>query len=173
MAMAPGEWLDLERELRDVLAEGVEIGGTIEEADIHGCVDGVAIELEIELSDLEADEQADAYLVLCDLLATRHDQGADQVLGCLVFVTEPDPQALVTGLGRMTHHPGVFTPIVPLSRSQATLLAAACTAGAAFLDDAASLIAVAAGHEPLTRAVAQTLLDELDDLINRRTSTTS
>ena len=39
MAMAPGEWLDLERELRDVLAEGVEIGGTIEEADIHGCVE--------------------------------------------------------------------------------------------------------------------------------------
>ena len=173
MAPAPGEWLDLEKELRNVLAEGVDIGGTVEEADIHGCVAGAAVELEIELSDLEADDQARAYLVLCDLLATRHDQGADQILGCLVFVTEPDPQALVTGLRRMTPHTGAFTPILPLSRSQAALLAAACTAGAAFLDDAFSLIAIAADHKPLARAGAQTLLDELDDLINRRTSTTS
>ncbi len=125
------------------------------------------------MSSLNATVPAGAYLVLCDLLATRHDQGADQILGCLVFVTEPDPQALVTGLRRMNHHTGAFTPILPLSRSQATLLAAACTVGAAFLDDAASLVAIAADHKPLARAAAQTLLDELDDLINRRTSTTS
>ena len=172
MTSDPGDWLDLERELQAVLAEGVEIGGTVEESDISVRVGRTTVELVIELSDLEASDQAGAYLVLCDLLATRRTQGADQVVGCLVFVTEPDTDALVTALTGMTRDSEMFTPVLALSRTQAGLLATACTAGVEFIDDAVALIAVAADHQPPTSAVAQTLLDEVDELIDRRTSPT-
>ena len=164
------DWVDLEAELRGVLAEGIDIRGTIEEADIHGELGDTTIELVIELSDVEGDDQSDAYLVLCDLLTTRSGQGADQVLGCLVFVTDPDAGALAVGLDRMTRDTGVFTPIVPLGRSQAALLAVSCITGAEFLEQASERIAAAAEPNPATRAAAQALLDDLAELINRHTS---
>jgi len=162
-------WVDLERELRNVLVDGVDIGGTIEEADVRAVIDGQSLGLTIELSDLQGPDQADAYLVLCDLLFTRQRQGVDEAIGCLVFAGEPDPEALVMGLGGMTRPTGRPVPVIPLSRAQAGLLAVACRAGPAFVADASQLVNTAARTSGLTQNTAESLLADIDELVRRRT----
>lgn len=168
--MTPDEdWSDMGRKLRGVLADGLEVGGTIEETDTLTHVGSSSLEIVIEVSDLERDEQAAAYRVLCDLLETRLRQGCTQVVGCLIFAGEADPDSLATGLVGMLRPSGAFTPVVPFSRSQAEVLAESDVAFDAVIDDVTALIGVAADRKPITADTAATLLDELDELIARRT----
>jgi hypothetical protein len=162
-------WVDLELELRNVLVDGVDIRGTIEEADVRAVVDGESLGLTIELSDLEGSYQVDAYLVLCDLLFTRQRQGVDEAIGCLVFASEPDPKALVDGLGGMTRSSTPGVSVIPLSRAQAGLLSVACKAGPAFVDDVSQLVRTAAHTSELTPDVAEGLLGDIDELVQLRT----
>jgi hypothetical protein len=162
-------WPDIAKELRRVLADGLDVGGTIDETEVLTHVGSASLEIVIEASDLQAGEQASAYTVLCDLLETRLREGCSQVVGCLLFASEPDAASLVTGLIGMQRDSGVFTPVLPLSRLQAESLAAARTGLDWLIDDAASLIGIAADRHPITTATAETLLDEIDELIDRKT----
>lgn len=163
------DWPDMGRELRRVLADGLDVGGTIDETEVLTHVGSASLEIVIEASDLEGGDQADAYAVLCDLLATRLRQGCSQVVGCLLFATEPDAASLATGLAGMLRGSGVFTPVLPLARTQAQDLADAGISIDRLMDDAAALIEVAADRRPVTVGTADTLLAELDELIERRT----
>jgi len=168
--MASGEdWLGIRDELRRDLMEGLEVAGTVDQTDVLTHIGATTVEFVIEVSDLEGDEQVGAYRTLCDLLGTRFNDGADQVLGCLLFSTEPNSEALAFGLDGMLRDTGVFTPVIPLSRDQAEALAQANVGVAALIDDATSLIGIAADRDPINRATAETLLAELDELIDRRT----
>ena len=157
------------RELRRVLADGLDVGGTIEENEVLTHVGSSSLEIIIEASDLEGAEQAEAYAVLCDLLETRLLGGCAQVMGCLLFAGEPQPGALVSGLVGMRRASGTFTPVVPLARTQAEALAASKVTFDAVVDDVTALIEVAAARHPITTRTAETLLEELDELIERRT----
>ena len=157
-------------ELRKVLIDGLDVGGTIEESEVLTHVGSSSLEIVIEASDLDGGEQTGAYSVLCDLLETRLRQGCAQVVGCLLFASEPDPASLVSGLVGMRRESGTFTPVVPLARSQAEMLAGSSVDFDRLLDDAASLVGVAADRRSITNDTAQTLLDELDELIERRIS---
>jgi len=162
-------WPDIAKELRRALADGLEVAGAVEETDVLTQIGATRFEAVIEASDLEGTDQATAYTVLCDLLATRMREGADQVLGCLLFSTEPDAVALVNGLIGMGPDTGAFTPVLPLGRTQADALAVAGVALDDLLDDATSLIGIAADRFPISTTTAETLLAELDELIDRRT----
>ena len=162
-------WPDLGKELRRALADGLDVGGTIDETEVLTHVGSVSLEIVIEASDRQGAGQADAYVVLCDLLTTRLREGCAQVAGCLLFSTEPDAESLVAGLTGMRRDSDVFTPVLPLGRRQAEALTEANLAIDELLDDATSLIGIAADRHPITRASAETLLDELDELIARRT----
>lgn len=163
------EWPNIGKEIRRVLADGLDVGGTIDETEVLTHVGSVSLEIVIEASDLDGAEQADAYTVLCDLLETRLREGCAQVIGCLLFATEPDPAALVTGLTGMQRDSGVFTPVLPLARSQAEALAASDMSLDGFIDDSSALIGIATDRHPITVVTAETLLDELDELVERRT----
>ena len=160
-------WPDLAIELRFALADGVDLGGTIDESDVVARVGSQAIEYVVEVSDLDGHDQEAAYAVLCDLLATRLTEGADQVLGCLVFASEPDAEALVGALDGMVRDDGVITPVLPLSRSQAEVVAEPGVSIDDFVDNATALIDIAADHRPPTAAASATLLSELDELVDR------
>jgi hypothetical protein len=102
-------------------------------------------------------------------LFTRQRQGVDEAIGCLVFAGEPDPEALVAGLGGMTRLSKPMVSVIPLSRAQAGLLAVACKAGPAFVNDVSQLVSSAAGTTELTPDVAESLLADIDKLVKRRT----
>lgn len=163
-------WPDLAKELRASLASGLTVGGTVDQAEVMTNVGLVGLDMIIESSDLEAEEQTDAYRVLNDLLITRLTEGADQVMGCLVFATDPDPSALASALhqvGGGDDNPR-FAPILPLGRAQAETLAQAGMSIDTIIDAATDLIAVAADRRPPTVEDAETLLAELDELIDRQ-----
>lgn len=159
-------WPDLALELMVALADGTDVRGTIDAAEVVARVGSSQIDYIVDVSDLEGIEQADAYAVMCDLVATRLTT-VDQVLGCLVFRSEPDPAALLRGLDAMIRPDAVFTPVLPLSHLQADVLVASGASIDDFVDDATALIEIAADRRPPTAAVAATLLEELDELIDR------
>ncbi len=163
-------WPDLASELTALLASGLHVNGTAEEADILTAVGNVALEIVIEASDLTGANQRETYDALCNLLAARLDGNADQVFACLIFETEPDPTALASALEGMTRGASnsVFTPVLPLSGSQARALADASMTIDEIIDAATDLISVAADRRPPTVETANTLLAELDELIERR-----
>ena len=161
-------WETVAKEICETLATGLDVAGTVESADIFTRVGATCLEIVIETSDVEGADQADVYRTLCDLLETRLNAGrADQVFGCLLLATEPDAEALGVGLTHMVRTDGVFVPVLPLGRDQAFAIADAATELADFADDATALIGLAADQPSLDRA--ETLLDELDELISRRT----
>ena len=164
------DWPDIAVRLRRDLADGLDVAGVVEETDVLTRIGATSFEVVIDSSDLEGASQATAYVVLLDLLATRMRQGAEQVLGCLLFSTAPDAEALVVGLVGMGPDTGAFAPIVPLGRAQAEALAAAGIALEELIDDATSLIGVAADRNPINTSIAENLLGELDELIFRRTA---
>jgi len=156
--------------LRTSLAGGLDVAGTIEQVDVLSCIGKVAFEVIIETSDEAGEGQAESYAVLCDLLATRMRQGADQVLGCLVFKTAPEPGSLATALDGMIRIDGneIFTPVLALSAVQAKAMAEGGMTLEPLVDSAADLIRKAADGRPATIDTAETLLAELDELISRR-----
>ena len=157
------------RELRRVLADGLDVGGTIEQNEVLTHVGSSSLEIIIGASDLEGAEQAQAYAAMCDLLEARLLEGCAQVMGCLLFAGDPQPGALVSGLVGMQRDSGTFTPVVPLARTQAEALAASKVTFDGVVDDVTALIEVAAARHPTTTRTAETLLEELDELIERRT----
>lgn len=168
--MATGDdWPDMAAELCRVLTDGLDVGGTIDETELIIHVGSASLEIVIEASDIEGNEQAVAYSVLCDLLATRLSDGCSQVVGWLLFATEPDAASLASGLVGMQRETGVFTPVLPLARSQAQDLADAGISIDQLIDDASALVEIAANQHPITVSTAETLLAELDELIDRRT----
>ena len=54
------EWPGISKELRRVLADGLDVGGTIDETEVLTHVGSVSLEIVIEASDLRGDDQAEA-----------------------------------------------------------------------------------------------------------------
>jgi len=157
--------------LRTALADGFDVAGVVNRVDVLTYVGTVGLEIVIEVTDLSGQSQADAYQAMCDVLTIRLADAADQVFGFLAFPDEPDPDSLAVGLALML--PGgsnSFTPILPLSRDNAVRLAESEDAIAYLVDDATSLIFIAADHDPPTSSVAETLLGQLDELVDRHCS---
>ena len=94
------------------------------------------LEVVVEASDLTGVDQDDAYRVLCDLLETRLEGDADQVVGFLIFETDPDPEALVTGLSHMERANGAFVPVLALGQDQSRRMADASARFVDLVDDA-------------------------------------
>ncbi len=163
------DWPDITALLKASLSDGLQSAGTVEQVDVLAHVGNVGVRIIIESTDLEADAQEEAYSVLCDLLATRLEHGADQVLGCLLFATEPNAQSLSRALVGM--HRGdlneVFTPVIALSRTQAEAMAQAKVSIDTVVEAAIDLIAAATLRVSPSKEIAATLLSEIDELIYR------
>ena len=163
------EWEETVDELRNGLVTGVDPDGVALEAETATQVGAVGLVTLVEAVSGDADTQATGYSALCDLLATRLEQGADQVLGCLIINGDPDPDALAIGLDGMLRTDGTFTPVLPLSVVQATDLVASGTALFDVVDPAKALLEIAASRAPITKHVAMTALEEIDELVARHT----
>ncbi len=169
MSQQHSPWETAAKEICVALADGLDVAGTVESADIFTRIGSTCLEVVIDASDLENDEQADAYRILCDLLETRLRTGpADEIFGCILFATEPTADALAVGLTHMIRADGQFVPVLPLGRDQAFAMASASTLMADFTDDATALIGTVAHHPPPTTGVAGKLLADIDELIVRR-----
>jgi hypothetical protein len=163
-------WPQVAKEICASLADGLDVLGTVETADIFTRVGATCLEVVIDATDTEGAEQAGAYETLCDLLDTRYTKGrADVVYGCMLFDGEPDPDALVVGITHMTRQNGRFVPVLPLGRDQAMLLASSPVDLADIAEQTVGLMAAIAGHP--TPEHARTLLTEIDELISRRCAT--
>ena len=159
-------WTDLAKQLGEALTNDPSTGPTREgEVDID--VGGTEFDILIESTDADPESQRLGYNVLCDLLETRLQQGANQVMGCLLIDGEPDPDAFVDGLTGMERPDGVFTPVLPLSREQATEMLEKNATLFETVDPATALLEIAASRTPVTKDVAETALSEIDELINR------
>lgn len=160
-------WAAAAKEICSSLADGLDVRGTVEAANIFARVGATCLEVVIEATDTEGAEQSSAYQVLCDLLDTRFTHGrADVVYGCMLFETEPDADALAVGLRHMTREGGRFVPVLPLGREQAYSIAGSPVGLADITENAVDLIAGAARHP--TSDGARTLLADIDELITRR-----
>ena len=169
MSEPSNPWATAAKEICATLADGLDIAGTVESADIFTRVGATCLEVIIDATDTEGNDQGNAYEVLCDLLETRLRSGpADEIFACLLFATEPSAEALATGLGHMIRADGQFVPVLPLGRDQAYAIAGAAARLADFTDDASTLIATVAHHGSQTTSDAETLLADIDELINRR-----
>lgn len=174
MTNADTPWPIAAKEMCASLADGLDVAGTVETADIFTRIGATCLEVVIEASDNEGEEQADSYRVLCDLLDTRLSTGpADEIFGCLLFATEPDPEALIVGLTHMTRPGGMFVPVLPLSRDQVYAIAGSPASLADFTDDVTALIQATVAGDPPGLVRAQTLLEEFDELIARSTQTSN
>lgn len=162
-------WAAMAADLRAALAVGVDPHGAVPEAEYQIDVGAVGLDTVIEAASGDADTQVLGYLALCDLLATRLAEGADQVMGCLLIAGDPDPRAFASGLDRMLRADGTFTPVVPLSADQAQHLVDAGVTLFDIVDPATALVEIAASRSPATPAIAETALDEIDELIARHT----
>jgi hypothetical protein len=164
-------WQRAAEEICASIADGLDVAGTVESADIFTRVGVTCLEVVIDASDTEGADQADAYRILCDLLETRLENGpADEIIGCILFATEPSAGAFAIGLTHMVRANGQFVPVLPLGRNRAFALASAKAQMADFADDASALIGTVAHRPPHTVATAERLLGDLDELIERRIS---
>ncbi len=153
-------------QLRDALTDG-DVDGAVLEAETVTSIGSVTIDTLIEAASGDPDTQLLGYRALCDLLTTRLAEGADQVIGCLLIDGDPDPSAYASGLDGMTRADGSFTPVLPLSAEQAKSLVGASVKMSDIVDSATALIEIAASKTPLTKAIADTVLYEIDELIAR------
>lgn len=163
------QWDETVDQLRNGLVTGVDPNGVALEAETATRVGAVDLVTVVEVASGDADTQAIGYSALCDLLATRLEQGADQVLGCLIVNGDPDPDALAVGLDGMLRTNGTFTPVLPLSVVQASDLVASGVVLLDVVDPATALLEIAASRSPLTKHVAMTALEEIDELVARHT----
>lgn len=168
--MSERQWDKTIEELRSGLVAETDPGGVALEAESTNRVGAVVLDTLIEAASGDAKTQVVGYRTLCDLLATRLEQGADQVLGCLVIDGDPDPGALASGLDGMLRTNGTFTPVLPLSARQAHDLVDAGVSLFDVVDPATALIEVAASRTPPTLDVATTALAAIDELVLRHTS---
>ena len=165
----PSPWQRAAKEICASIADGLDVAGTVESADIFTRVGATCLEVVIDASDTEGDDQADAYRILCDLLETRLRGGpADEIFGCILFATEPSAGALAVGLTHMIRADGQFVPVLPLGRDRAFAMASAEAQMADFAADASALIGTVAHRPPHTAGSAERLLGDLDELIERR-----
>ena len=136
MSSDASAWNELAREICETLGDGLDVLGVVETADVFVRIGKTCLEVVVEASDLAGVDQHDAYRVLCDLLETRLEGDADQVVGFLIFETEPDPEALVTGLGHMERANGAFVPVLALGQQQSRRMADASARFVDLVDDA-------------------------------------
>ena len=162
-------WQAVAGELRAAL-ENPATDDVVLQSESVSSVGAVTLDTVIEAVGGDAESQRLGYQVVCDLMATRLKQGAGQVLGCLLIDGEPDTGALVEGLNGMLRPDGTFTPVLPLSAAQAQSLVDADLALFDILDPATALLEVAASRPEKTELVAQDALEEIDELIARRTT---
>ena len=155
-------------ELKRALLDGLDVNGAVEAAEIHSAVGKTSVDYLVEVSSGDAETQRIGIVALCDLLNTRLLEGSDQVMGCLLIDGEADPGAVASALPNMNRNDGTFTPILPLSSEQARLLAESGVSLFDLVDDATALIEIAASRPHPDRSTSQTLLEELDELIERR-----
>jgi len=167
--MADSEWDKTVDALRAALVSGSVSGGVELEAETETDFGKASLVTIVEAAGEDAETQTSAYADLCGLINKRLSQGASQVLGCLVINGDPDPDALVTGLNNMLRSDGTFTPVLPLSVEQARSLVDSGIALLDVVDPATALIEVAASRSPLSRDIAMTALEEIDELIVRHT----
>ena len=167
--MPRSQWEETFDQLRNGLVPGVDPDGVALQAETATRVGAVDLVTLVEAVSGDADTQVTGYIALCDLLATRLEQGAGQVLGCLIINGDPDPDALAVGLDGMLRANGTFTPVLPLSVIQASDLVASGTVLLDVVDPATALLEIAASRSPRTKTVAMTALEEIDELVARHT----
>ena len=167
MSSDASAWNDLAREICETLGDGLDVLGVVETADVFVRIGKTCLEVVVEASDLHGVDQDDAYRVLCDLLETRLEGDADQVVGFLIFETDPDPEALGTGLGYMERANGAFVPVLALGQDQSRRMADASARFVDLVDDATVLLRRALDRKPHTAEDARSTLFELDELIER------
>ena len=155
-------------ELKRALFDGLDVNGAVEAAEIHSAVGKASVDYLIEVSSGDAETQRIGLVALCDLLNTRLLEGSHQVMGCLLIDGETDAEAFASALPNMNRSDGTFTPVLPLSGEQASMLAESGVTLFDLVDDATGLIEIAASRSHPDQATAQTLLEELDELIERR-----
>ena len=153
-------------ELSAALAEGIDERSVSLESEEVNNVGASRLDTIVEATGASTEDQLSGYAVTCDLLATRLKQGADQVFGCLLIAGDADPGALASALEGMTRPDGTFTPVLPLTADQVTIVKDADDLFE-FVDAATALIEVAASRTPATQAVAETALGEIDELVAR------
>ena len=159
-------WAELSQQLAASLSDR-PVDGSVVEAEVDSQVGATEFDIIVESSGGEPDAQVIAFSALCDLLNTRLNEGAGQVLGCVLVDGPVDAAAFATGLTGMTRPSGVFTPVLPLERDQAQALVDAGVSLFDVVDNATALVEVAASRSPVTTEVAQTALSEIDELVAR------
>lgn len=159
-------WNDLATQLAKSLADHPAMGA-IDAGEVDLQVGNVELNVLFESTDADPESQRLGYAMLCDLITKRLEQGAGQVIGSMLIDGDPDPDAFVEGLVAMERPDGVFTPVIPISRYQASELQANGSTLYELADPATALIEVAASRNPITKDVAETALSELDELISR------
>lgn len=155
------------REICATLGEGLDVVGVVESADVYIRVGESCLEVVVDASDLDGSGQEDAYRVLCDLLETRLAGIADEVIGILLFATEPSPEAFVVGMEHMHRTQGTFVPVLPLGQVRAKDLADASSRFLDIVDHASALLRAAGNKRPQTVDGAHSFLTAFDDLIER------
>jgi len=162
-------WEQAAGEIRTALVDGLDVAGVVDQAEILSS-EGATTELDlvIELTDLEGPEQADAYTVLCGLLATIHAERGKPAIGILLVAGEIDVGSLAQGLTQMARQDREETLVLPLTSDQASAVAGSGAHLFDMVDQAVPLIQVAADpHLGTTLLHAEHLLGELDVLIER------
>ena len=79
----------------------------------------------------------------------------------------PDAAAFADGLATMVGAGGEFTPVMPLTADQARTLIENKVPLFEIVDDSVALVEVAASRHPVTPEVAETALEEIDELVAR------
>ena len=159
-------WAELAKQLAASLSDRA-VDGSVVEAEVDSQVGATEFDIIVESSGGAPDAQVSAFSAVCDLLDTRLNEGAGQVLGCLLVDGPVDAQAFATGLTGMTRPSDVFTPVLPLERDQAQALVDAGVSLFDLVDNATALVEVAASRSPVTTDVAETALSEIDELVAR------
>jgi len=168
--MPESQWDKTVTELREGLVAGTNSDGVELQAETDSEVGKLHFVTIVESAGGDAETQRAGYRQICDLMQVKLNDGADQVLGCLVIDGDPDADALAAGLDGMLRSDGTFTPVLPLSEEQARAMVDADVALLDVIDPATALLEVAASRSPLTREVALTALEEIDELVARHTA---
>lgn len=142
--------------------------GIVDEAEILATVGDTGVDLVIEATDLVGPEQADAFTVVCDLLATVRERRSIPAVGILLVAGEIDDEAFALSLAQMGRQDREETIVVPLTADQAQAVSSSGAHLFQLVDEAVVLIqAEASPHLGSTISHASKLRKELDELIER------
>lgn len=160
-------WIQLAGELATALMDESSYFTPATASEVDQKIGATEFDIVIESTEADPAIQRVAYSALCDLLSTRRAEGADQVMGCLLIEGDPDAAAFADGLATMVEAGGEFTPVMPLTADQARTLIENKVPLFEIVDDSVALVEVAASRHPVTPEVAETALEEIDELVAR------